>query len=392
MIEKIIVLVGFLNVGNISHVDSLLKELRNYLPISVTELRLDVTGDDEQLQTQFKSATAKSKKDLILVIGENSVAKYKQLVDSTNFSADNSYVYAGLSQFCPEISDVPIDHVAIPRTSLSESELATIKSQAPYLSLTFAVPNNNPTIDELKIFYNQWRKDHDLKLDGNYIFVLLPGDAPVSQNEMRYFSKDSATELAKKVKKLWQDLGRKHTVIVHNSPRTGKHDPANGKVVCTHQVDGKYDETQANDEVSKEFMQQMQALKVPTKFYRFVFQSVNGKQKAISSLNAFYYLLSQNSKNILILPGESVSMMGQAPLYGSAEQIIVFKPSSMNDNHTKLMNLGFQLGYFSKFEISGSINKTANETQKFTSDAEQVAKQIWQNAFKKFYIDETKTN
>lgn len=391
MIEKIIVLVGFLNVGNIAHVDSLLKELRNYLPTNVTELRLDVTGDDEQLQTQFKTAVDQDKKNLVLVVGENAAAKYKQLIDSTKFSPDNSYVYAGLSQLAPEISNVPIDHVAIPRTSLSESELAAMSEHVPHLSLTFAVPNTNPTIDDLKTFYNQWRKDHTLAADGNYIFVLLPGDAPVNQNEMRYFSKDSAIELAQKVKKLWQDLGRKHTVIVHNSPRTGKHDPANGKVACTHQVDGKYDETQAHDEISKEFMHQMQFLKVPTKFYRFVFK-MDGGQKAVSSLNAFYYLLSQNSNNILILPGESVSMMGQAPLYASAKQIIVFKPSSMNDNHTKLMDLGYELGYFSKFENSGEVNKTVNTTQKFTSDSEQVAKQIWQNVFKKFCFDQAKNN
>jgi hypothetical protein len=247
------------------------------------------------------------------------------------------------------------------------------------------VPNNNPNLDELKTFYANWNKNHSLDSNEKYIFVVLPGDAPTNKNVMRYFTKDSAIELAKKVKKLWEKLGKTHTIVVHNSPRTGKHDPISAKVICTHQVEGKeYSISKPDDYISKIFMAQLQEWKLPTKFYRFVFEINEGKQKPISGLNAFYYLLSKNSANILVLPGESVSMMGQAPLYANTNQIIVFQPSSMNEVHEKLMNLGLEEGYFCKFDELDNTSKQKNSPKKFTSDSKKVARHIWQGMFKKF--------
>jgi hypothetical protein len=130
MLEKIIILVGFLNIGNLSHVDSIVKELSNYLPNTVQEVRLDVEEGTDTLQNKFmKALSSKNTKKIILVVGENAVSKYKELLENTTIHDGSAYVYIGLSQFSSDVINVHNDHVAIPRTSVDEAEVNMLKKK-----------------------------------------------------------------------------------------------------------------------------------------------------------------------------------------------------------------------------------------------------------------------
>lgn len=62
----------------------------------------------------------------------------------------------------------------------------------------------------------------------SYVIIMLSGDAPDSQQRMRFFDKSSADKLFQRVLYFlgWQHaLGEKPTLIIQNGPRTGKHDP-----------------------------------------------------------------------------------------------------------------------------------------------------------------------
>ena len=78
----------------------------------------------------------------------------------------------------------------------------------------------------------------------------------------------------------------------------------------------------------------------------------------------------------MIVPGESVSMLGQVPLYADASQIIVFKPSSMNDSHDTIFKQSFELGYLSYFDKDGKVISPSIVRKREKDDAFNVVEAI----------------
>lgn len=211
-------------------------------------------------------------------------------------------------------------------------------------------------------------------LANKYIIVMMPGDAPDSNEKIRYFTKDSATKLFQDVYKLWEDKGKEHKIIIENSPRTGKFDPNTGALVGKHEyIKGQNPEV-AVDKISKYFVSLFKD--IDHQFFNFAFE-IDGEQKrTISVFNPLLYLANQGEDNIFILPGSSVSLMAQIPLYLPTDRIILFKTSSMNEDHENIFNAAFNRNYLSYFNTNGEVVMPGVIEQRMEDDSLQIARDI----------------
>ena len=162
---------------------------------------------------------------------------------------------------------------------------------------------------------------------------MLPGDAPDSNNKIKYFTKNSAKELFNNIYELWKNSGSKHKIIIHNGPRTGKYDQSTGKIDSNH-------EDNKTDKISEYFIELLNSSKMEFSFFNFNFESDGLIKKSNSIYKQMLYIAKTKDKdNYFIIPGESVSMIGQVPLYIKSDKVILFKSTSMNQEHELVANL-----------------------------------------------------
>jgi hypothetical protein len=90
------------------------------------------------------------------------------------------------AQYDNYIKDLPLDYLAIPESVLNTDEKKQVINKIPKVTLTFSVPTDNPTIFELKESYEKWDITNKPNLDNDYIIIMLPGDAPDSNNKIKY--------------------------------------------------------------------------------------------------------------------------------------------------------------------------------------------------------------
>ena len=242
--------------------------------------------------------------------------------------------------------------------------------------MLFAVPNKNPSLAELKISYDNWDILNKPSPDGKYIIVTLPGDAPDPDGKILQFSSSSSKKLFNDVKKLWQEKGQKHIILLQNSPRTGRFD-INGQIICSHEYNYLESPSVAIDNVSKEFINWLK--EEPNLNYRFFNFSIeiNGdKRKTISSYYPLLYLAQKGKNNYFITPGESISMLSQTPSYISPNKNIVFLPDSMNESHESVFSLAEKRKYLSYFSNNGMIIEANSNNLRTENDAAILANDI----------------
>lgn len=376
MFTKILLLYSSINLGDVAHVNAIHSSLENRIgPLDRHDI--EINCDDETLLSNFTNVANQLGEEpyVIFAVGEKGSSALNTLANQHSVSFDNAYVALGIHQYYDIISKLNLDYISIPSSVLnSEDKLKTIDSIKKH-SLTFAVPAANPSIDSLKASYENWDITNKPTLDAKYIVVMLPGDAPES-GKMRYFTEDSADELFNDLYLLWQN-NPEFMVIVENGPRTGKHDPITGQVKSTHEYKlGEEDPSVAIDDISKHFVEQLKQKEIPFQFFNFAFEiSENGKSSN-SVFNQLLYLAQSKAENFFIIPGESVSMLGQIPLYIFSNKAIVFKPSSMNPDHEAIFQEALHQNFVSYFDAEGNIIYPKENSKRQLDDANQVASDL----------------
>jgi hypothetical protein len=388
MFAKVLVLVSLANTGEANQAKALLSALADKTNIE-TIRNIDVNSNNFKEEYAELSGILKSEGPyLTLVIGEVAINRAPQL------DIENTYILLGSHQYVNKIKELPFDHLTLPEAAKvtaehALSELMRRRNDALY---TFTPNTLNITLpdSELQELYYNWNDDKKPALNGKYIIVTLPGDAPnplmLDENgnpKQIPFTISSATKLFKYVQNLHHELGGEHDIIVQNSPRTGKYNEDGTRIVCTH----KYNkgETPMLDRVSKHFIDLLQGAGLSYRFYNFAIEVEdmgNGKAKetTISHYNQLIYIAKQSAENRFILPGESSSMYTDIPYYLKPEQIIVYKPNSMNKTHTVSFDLAFKKGYLTYFDEEGRVQPPATLNKKVKNDdAELVAANVIQD-------------
>lgn len=376
MLIKILVLCSALNVGDIGHSNAVLEAMSNN-HIKVEKYAIDVSKPAKAIEKEYREAVAEmgGEKYITFAVGEKGMDALNNLNHSKELDPKRSYTALGIHQYFETISRLPLNYISIPEATLSSQEKKDVVSKIPAKTTTFAVPTNNPTPKVLKESYDNWKALDKPPLEGKYIIVMLPGDAPDQNNKMQYYSVVSNKTLFNDVYKLWKKLGSDYKVIVQNGPRTGKHDPSTGQVACAHEYKKGGDPKVAVDKISQQFIDSLRDAGVNYSFYNFAFELDGEKKKSISVANPLLYL-SQNSDSYFVLPGESVSMVGQIPLYIESDRIIVFKPDSMNSAHRAIFDLAVEKSYISSFKDDGSVDFAKKRTKRQSDDAVDVAKDL----------------
>lgn len=171
---------------------------------------------------------------------------------------------------------------------------------------------------------------------------MLPGDAPdQDSNKINYFTVESAKKLFDDLIFLWNKLGSKHKILIHNGPRTGKYDQQTGKEKCKHESENDV------DQISNYLINLFKDIDAEFSFINF-YKSNN---VAHSSFNPLLYIAQlSGANNYFIVPGESVSMLSQIPLYLDPLKAIAFRSSSMNQEHLSFFKQTIEDGHMSYFQ------------------------------------------
>lgn len=357
---KILFLVSSLNTGDLNQKDAILSALSSIEPIAIN---IDASNTDAK--NIFLTQTPKNEKYITVAVGDhgqNLLIKLKNNIDK-----ENNYIVLSTHQYTDKIGelsqDKTINHIALPEATLNAISKHSIEGINQ--SLLFAVPTKNSTLMELERSYNSWNDENKPKLDNDYIIVMLPGDIIAPNGSVSLFSEASANKLFNNIQKLWLDNGKKHKIIVQNSPRTGKYDIA-GNIIGAHKYENK-----KIDHISNAFIEWLNQAKIPYSFFNFTFK--DGKPNSV--YDQLLYLATQNG-NYFITPAGSISMMSQIPFYIPGNRNIIFKPDSMNQAHVDIFNLGVNRNYFSYFLENGDIVSPSSSNLRTDDDARKLANDI----------------
>ncbi len=391
MITKLILLYSFTQAGDTSHIKALEKQLTSDIKFEkIVTFNADLQKDKllKEFENFNKLEHESTKNDihhLVLTAGEKG-GEALEIIANNNYLTDKSYVYWGTHQFIAKIKNyknLKLDHLQIPASAIDNSEKEDIIKNIANVTKTLTVPNINPSIQELKESYDKWEKHPLINIEKKYITVLLPGDAPDPTNKMQYFTKESALKLFQHLHKIWINDSIKRTVILQNGPRTGKYDPATGAIVCAHEYKTGEAAEKAIDKISLYFSSLLAQEKIPFFFKNFSFELNAGQRKKHSAFEPILYL-AYKTQSTFIFPGESVSLIGQLPLYLEPQNVIAFYSSSMNQEHKLALEEAFKRGHLSKFDDVGNIILPKQPHKLECDDTAQVASDILKGYRKKF--------
>jgi hypothetical protein len=295
---------------------------------------------------------------------------------------DRSYIYFGTHQYIDDIGRLAIDHIVIPEAAIDTNQKIIIES-FPNFTLTFAVPSSNPSVQDLEKSYHDWHHPNKPPMEEPSIIITLPGDATDQTGKIKCFTRQSADELFEKILQLYESQGKIHKIIIQNSPRTGKHDQ-NGQVICPHEFVKGNDPSAAIDEISQYFTGLFDQKSIKYSFFNFAFEIDGPRKKPLSVYNPLLYAAQSRGENFFILPAESVSMIGQVPLYLYNNQIIAFRPDSMNAAHEAILQLAIKKDYLSCFSNGPELVIPATISKRAEDDSVQVAADIVKGCDKKF--------
>lgn len=380
---KILILVSSLHTGDSAQMEEILKAFSKANQ-KVETYRIDSNQDFKIAKTEYqnKAKLIPSKdKYITLAIGEEGMKLLDYLENSNSLDYSRSYTCLCIHQYFTEIAKLKLDQIIVPEITIDKPEEKKVINKIPNVTYVFTPLGDHPTEAELKTSFDNWANKPPL--NRKYIIVMLAGDAPDGSNNMKYFTKASAKQLFQFVHKLWSDNNKQHIIIVENGPRTGKFNPTTGEIISTHEYSPGQNPEMAVDYISNYFIELLKTSKMNYEFYNFAVEIDENKRKSISYHKALLYLAEQPG-NFFILPGDSVSSIGQIPLYLTSDKIILFKPSSMNEDHTQVVDLAFKKNYLSYFSDNGEIIMPTNITKRNEDDSSLVIKSILQGYSNKF--------
>jgi hypothetical protein len=235
------------------------------------------------------------------------------------------------------------DIIALPSHVLNENLLKRFESSKTKLIQTIGVAHKT-TKEDIKKSYDEHK--NILPESSKYLGIILPGDAPDSAGRIKYFTTEDATKLVGNIFKKFPD----YFLLISNGPRTGKHDTKTGEISRNH-IDN------IMDPVTKQFITILDQNKIKYKLFDF--------QRGTSSYkNLIFGTISHSKDNIMLIPGESTSLISEAVDLIPSDQVVIYSNVAMNDNHKKHIMSEFEAGRASIMDIEGNIGPMQRQGQK----------------------------
>ncbi|WP_341757367.1 hypothetical protein [Candidatus Tisiphia endosymbiont of Ditula angustiorana] len=194
-----------------------------------------------------------------------------------------------------------------------------------------------------------------------YLAVILAGDVPENGTYHCYTNKETE-KLANYVSNL--ALKNNYFVLVSNGPRTGKYDCQNNKELSVHEKDS------IMDTVTSTFQRVLQENRVPFKLFDF-------KKGQPSMYKAILGAVLYNKHSLIIVPGESTSMVSETVDMLPTKTVTVYYNSTMNETHKRHIKNEFNAGRVSIIDENMHLHLPNNTRAKYYSASENIAKGIY---------------
>lgn len=214
---------------------------------------------------------------------------------------------------------------------------------AKLIETTGVAHNRQP--DQADKVYKEWGTA-ELDYPPSFLVAVLGGDAPTPppSKDIKLFTKDDAAKLADYVAKNAKDA----TIIVLNGPRTGKHDKNKQEVKTVHR-------NGYSDPITTYFVEILQSKGIKDhKIKVFDFQHNTPENKDhVLPFNAFDLAigaLRDSTRGMILVPGESTSMISEAVDSLPPRKVLVYKDSPMNEIHEAHVNSELCAGRVSVLE------------------------------------------
>jgi mitochondrial fission protein ELM1 len=230
---------------------------------------------------------------------------------------------------------------------------------------------HNVTQEELRAEYTKY-KDHFKNVKGDFVVVILGGDAPDEDGKMRFYHNSEAMKLANVISTFANH--KNLSVLVFNGPRTGLHDD-NGK------VDDNAHRTKL-DHVTNKF-QEIITQNVPSDRL-FIYDFKHGEPSLYKA--GLGFALEKHAE--VFVPGESTSMISEAVDNLSADEVIIVSNDAMNKTHEAHVRSVLDTGHAKLYNYSDKDidRKSHKPNNNHVTAADVFAGEIYKEVNKTFKI------
>jgi len=233
-----------------------------------------------------------------------------------------------------------LDLLALPTHATTSEITAWADEHGTRLVQTVGVAHNT-SVSTVEQAYQDHRAA--LPLPPPYLAVMLGGDAPDTNNVMRYYTEHEAQALAKAATTLAR--GQKANLVVLNGPRTGKHDPKTGMVRAQAHRDGAVDPATAafiHAAAQEGFTAGSNLLLLDFQFGKpSLFNAVLGALRA--------------TQGKIIINGDSISMISECTTVLNPDQVILASNAAMSEIHHAYLKQEHACGRASLLSDTGGL-------------------------------------
>lgn len=273
-------------------------------------------GEEEQLKEALSQASQrKGMKPLLLAVGEKTVSSLMKLSPCFEKAITVHICHMLTSHHASLINK--IDGIAVPVHAVGAFE-DQLKNTKTHLISTVGVAHNRQ-IDQIERVYQ--KRKGEIPPSESYLGVILGGDAPTPENEMRLFTEENARKLARYISRV---RGNKHLLII-NGPRTGKYHSETKKEIKTVHREGR------QDLVTQAFLDELQKNEIPSSSYSlFDFQFASSTPEEMDFVLG---TIRATPNSIVLVPGESTSSISECIDVLPYHVVYVYPTTSMNSVH-----------------------------------------------------------
>lgn len=252
------------------------------------------------------------------------------------------------------------DIVVLPEHTLDQDLRKKLTGANTVLLSTRGVPHNLQ-LSGIETDYNQYKSQ--IPVNDKYLVVILAGDVPVGKDKYNCYITEEAEKLAMHVSDM--ALKNNYFVLIANGPRTGKYD-------C--QAQNKRDVHSQNstlDPITLGFQQVLTKRNVSFKLFDF-------KLNQPSMYKALLGVVLYNDHSLILVPGESTSMVSEITDTINGNKVIVYYTPTMNPEHIKHVQQEFGYGHVSVLDKNMHTQSKRNVAQvPITPANEVIAKTIY---------------
>ncbi len=345
------------NVGDTNQLKGIERALK------AKDLQMSSTFLESPEKTQaIKEAVAEGQQVTVIGAGEGGVTGIRALEPAKNLRVYHTSHMPLAAYKDPKFLE-KINGIALPtHTSLEEKAALGTK-----LIETVGVSHNR-TSEAADATYAKHKGD--LPPAKQYLGVILGGDAPdvPPSKTMKFFTTEDVLKLADHVVRT-SGHDKAH-VLVLNGPRTGKYDPK------TQEEDMTVHRKGASDPMTALFVRQLEANHIPYTLLDFQHKSPDSPAPAYENFDLVVGAL-RASKGLLLVPGESTSMISEAIDVMPHNQVVVYPHGAMNAAHRAHVKSEFEAGRVWLLESRGAILRPEGGKSVEPSAARVIAERVF---------------